>query len=264
MPVSHSHQLLCVPVRLSTTVVSLLGFAGSVTSQISCALPPSGRSRYHLPLTPRGSVLPLQTRTICAPPVRRSSPVGNVREVFGLRRVGHVDDRRPAHLQLAGQRIHERLLVVVVTDVGDLPAVLIDDERLVGGSSLEVVMANELPCSTGDGRSLGPGAGAAAGGGDPPPVNATGGIAGPFGTSCVCAMGVATSSAASRHDASNGRLRFRVRMASPCFRIRTGIPRRTASTATSAGCPEPGRSSGRMTGLRRTGAIPCSGLNSAH
>ena len=152
MPVSHSHQLLCVPVRLSTTVVSLLGFAGSVTSQISCALPPSGRSKYHLPFTPRGSVLPLHTRTICAPPVRRSSPVGNVREVFGLRRIGHIDDRCPAHFQLAGQRIHERLLVVVVTDVCDLPAVLIDDDRLVGGSSLEVVVANDfhVPLSTGD------------------------------------------------------------------------------------------------------------------
>ena len=144
MPVSHSHQLLCVPVRLSTTVVSLLGFAGSVTSQISCALPPSGRSRYHLPFTPRGSVLPLHTRTICAPPVRRSSPVGNVGEVFGVRRIGHVDDRRPVRLQLAGQGIHERLLVVVVTDVGDLPAVLVDDDRLVGGSSLEVVVANDF------------------------------------------------------------------------------------------------------------------------
>ena len=67
---------------------------------------------------------------------------GNVREVFGVRRVGHVDDRRAVHFEFPGQRIHERFLVVVVTDVGDLPAVLIDDERLVGGSSLEVVMAN--------------------------------------------------------------------------------------------------------------------------
>ena len=69
---------------------------------------------------------------------------GNVREVFRVRGVGHVDDRRAAHFQFPGERIHERLLVVVVTDVGDLPAVLADDERLVGGSSLEVVMANSL------------------------------------------------------------------------------------------------------------------------
>ena len=41
MPVSHSHQLLCVPVRLSTTVVSRLGFAGSVTAGVVSAL---GRS----------------------------------------------------------------------------------------------------------------------------------------------------------------------------------------------------------------------------
>src|SRR4051812_7130838 len=44
-----------------------------------------------------------------------------------------------------------------------------------------------------------------------------GGIAGPFGTICVCAIGVATSSAASKPDTSSARLRFRVRMASPCY-----------------------------------------------
>ena len=46
--------------------------------------------------------------------------------------------------------------------------------------------------------------------------------------------------------------------------IRSGRPCRTAPTATSAGCPEPGRSSGRMTGSLRTDAIPCSGHHSAH
>jgi hypothetical protein len=56
----------------------------------------------------------------------------NVREVSGFRRVGHVDDRRPIYFRFAGQRIHERLLVVVVADVGDLSAVLVDDDRLVG------------------------------------------------------------------------------------------------------------------------------------
>jgi hypothetical protein len=53
-----------------------------------------------------------------------------VGEVLGLRRIGHIDDRRPARLQLAIQGIQERLLVVVVTDVCDLPAVLVDDDRL--------------------------------------------------------------------------------------------------------------------------------------
>src|SRR6185436_11578227 len=81
-----------------------------------------------------------------------------------------------------------------------------------------------------DGRSFGPGAGSAEGGGDPPPVNATGGIAGPFGTNCcVCASGVAISSAAPRHDASSGRLRFRMRMSSPSepeYHVELRRPRR--------------------------------------
>ena len=35
IPVSHSHQFLCVLLRPSSTVVSRAGFAGSVTSQTS-------------------------------------------------------------------------------------------------------------------------------------------------------------------------------------------------------------------------------------
>src|ERR1700674_3573635 len=68
MPVSHSHQFLCVPLRPSTTTVRRLGLAGSVTSHTSWVVAPLGRNRYHLPFTPCGKTLPLQTRTICAPP----------------------------------------------------------------------------------------------------------------------------------------------------------------------------------------------------
>src|SRR5947207_13753455 len=68
IPVSHSHQLLCVSRRPLTTTVTRLGFAGSVTSQISCDDPPKLRSRYTLLLSARGSWLPSHTRAICAPP----------------------------------------------------------------------------------------------------------------------------------------------------------------------------------------------------
>ena len=65
MPVSHSHQSLCVEVRPDTTVLVLRGLAGSVTSHTSCAefgiALPDVRSRYVRP--PRS-----QTRAICAPP----------------------------------------------------------------------------------------------------------------------------------------------------------------------------------------------------
>jgi hypothetical protein len=44
MPVSHSHQFLCVPLSLLITVVTSAGFSGAVTSQISCAELPKLRS----------------------------------------------------------------------------------------------------------------------------------------------------------------------------------------------------------------------------
>src|ERR1700674_506153 len=68
MPVSHSHQLLCVSWSPLTMTVRRFGFAGLVTSQISCAELPKVRSKYTLLLSACGSVLPSHTRTICAPP----------------------------------------------------------------------------------------------------------------------------------------------------------------------------------------------------
>ena len=44
MPVSHSHQLLCVSRSPLTTTVTRLGFTGSVTSQTSCAELPKLRA----------------------------------------------------------------------------------------------------------------------------------------------------------------------------------------------------------------------------
>src|SRR6476660_6877704 len=68
MPVSHSHQFLCVLMRPLTTTVTRSGFDGSVTSQISCAVSPNERSRYTLLLSARGRSRPSHTRPISAPP----------------------------------------------------------------------------------------------------------------------------------------------------------------------------------------------------
>ena len=68
MPVSHSHQFLCVCLRPPTIVVSCAGRAGSLTSQISCERLPIVRRRYVLLVSARGSVAPAHTRTIEAPP----------------------------------------------------------------------------------------------------------------------------------------------------------------------------------------------------
>src|SRR2546430_4840391 len=68
MPVSHSHQLLWASLRLSTGVETSTGLLGSVTSKTSCPCVPFSRSRYVLPGTPLGRVLPSHARTIWAPP----------------------------------------------------------------------------------------------------------------------------------------------------------------------------------------------------
>src|SRR5438477_2825651 len=74
IPVSHSHQLLCVSWRPVTTAVIRLGFVGSVTSHSSCPLPPKLRNRYVLLLSARGSSFPSHTRTIWAPPDSPTAP----------------------------------------------------------------------------------------------------------------------------------------------------------------------------------------------
>src|SRR5258708_15881972 len=69
MPLSHSHQLLCVSRRPLSTTFIRLGFAGSVTSHISWEVVPRERSKYTFFLSARGKSLPSHTRAICAPPV---------------------------------------------------------------------------------------------------------------------------------------------------------------------------------------------------
>src|SRR5687767_11738049 len=68
MPVSHSQKLLCVLRSPATTVVIFAGFSGVVTSHTSCPELPNDRRRYTLLRSAFGSVLPLHTRAICAPP----------------------------------------------------------------------------------------------------------------------------------------------------------------------------------------------------
>src|SRR5215831_7242182 len=84
-PVSHSHQLLCVPLIPPSRVTSL-GLLGSAVFQISCAELPNVRSMYTAPASALGSDLPSHTRTICAPPcsARPASP-GMCASSFGWR-----------------------------------------------------------------------------------------------------------------------------------------------------------------------------------
>src|SRR6476620_11106239 len=87
MPLSHSHQFLCVPLNPPTaglpppTVRTPTGCAGSVTSQISWAELLSPRSMYTL-LSCTGRELPSHTRTIWAPPLP-DVPTGMCARYFG-------------------------------------------------------------------------------------------------------------------------------------------------------------------------------------
>ena len=119
MPVSHSHQLLCVP-EPATTVgdAGRPGRVGDVPDLVPDL--PKLRSRYTLLLSARGSSLPSQTRTICAPPASPCPSLPEYGQVLRLLGIGHVDNRRAVALLFSGERIE--LSAAVVTDVGD-PAI---------------------------------------------------------------------------------------------------------------------------------------------
>src|SRR5258708_5678049 len=73
---------------------------------------------------------------------RFSGLAGNVREVLGLLRVGHIEDRCAVVLLLAGERVQQ--VVAVMPDVGDPAAALLVDHGLIGAAALEVVVADQL------------------------------------------------------------------------------------------------------------------------
>ena len=128
MPVSHSHQLLCVPLRPSTTRVTSRRLLGSAVFQISRAELPHGRNRWTAFASPLGRVLPSQTRTICAP------------------RVAHIEDQGAVRLIGSGQRVprvRRRLGPAMVADIGDPVPELFVDHRLVGAARLRVIIADE-------------------------------------------------------------------------------------------------------------------------
>ena len=142
MPVSHSQKFLWVLRRPLTTVVIFAGFSGVVTSQTSWPEVPKERSRYTLLRSARGSVLPLQTRAIWAPPCSPCARLsGDVGEIARALRIRHVQDRRPVGLDLPGQRIGHP--AAVVADVRDVPIALTVDGRLVDAAGLQIAVADE-------------------------------------------------------------------------------------------------------------------------
>src|SRR5580693_8240074 len=63
-------------------------------------------------------------------------------KIFGVLRVGHIDDRGSVVLGLAVERIEAR--PGMMGHIGDFPVTLVDYERLVRRPALEVVVAHQI------------------------------------------------------------------------------------------------------------------------
>ena len=70
----------------------------------------------------------------------------NVREVFWLRRIGHVDDRGTVVFGLSGEsvdRLRHLGRSAVMPDIGDVAAALMMDRRLIGAAAVQIIVADE-------------------------------------------------------------------------------------------------------------------------
>ena len=124
MPVSHSHQLLCVSRSPLTTVDDqrrLLG-RGHVPDLVRRVA--EGAQHVDLVAVAFGQVAAVaEPRHLRAAGFRPAFLARYVREVFRVPRIGHVDDGGAVVLHRAGQRIQLRL-AAVMADVGDPAAAL--------------------------------------------------------------------------------------------------------------------------------------------
>ena len=71
---------------------------------------------------------------------------GNVREVFRLRRIGHVDDRGAVVFRLSGEpvdRLRHLGRSAMMSDIGDVAAALMMDRRLIGAAAVQIIVADE-------------------------------------------------------------------------------------------------------------------------
>src|SRR6516225_6002714 len=77
-----------------------------------------------------------------APSVYRAGRPGNMGKICRVPRIGHIDDRCPVGLRLAGQRIEPGS--GMMAHIGNLPVTLVNDEGVISGAALQVVEANEF------------------------------------------------------------------------------------------------------------------------
>src|SRR5258706_1508766 len=69
--------------------------------------------------------------------LRQSGFAGNVGQVAGFFRIGHIDDGRAVVFLLSREGVHD--VVAVVADIGDPAAALLVDDGLIGAAPLEEI-----------------------------------------------------------------------------------------------------------------------------
>ena len=148
MPVSHSHQFLCVSLRFQLTRVIRLGLVGIGHVPDFVSLPAEGAQQIDLVGIALGQASCRRRREPSARrPARPSPPApGTCARYFGCFGIGDVEDRGAVELGLPGQRIERlrhRLGAAVMADIGDVAIALFVDDRLVGAARLQIVEADE-------------------------------------------------------------------------------------------------------------------------
>ena len=147
MPVSHSHQLLCVSAQAPARLGHEHGLCriGDIPDFVAGAAERAQQiHRVRIALGQRFAVA--DARHLRAAALAESFLAGKVREIFRLRRIGDVDDRGAVELRLSAHRVHRPRHVgrsAMVADIGDIAVALLVDGRLVGAARLQVVHADE-------------------------------------------------------------------------------------------------------------------------
>ena len=149
MPVSHSHQFLCVPLSRASRVTSFgAGRIGHVPDLVR-RVAERAQQVDGAGIALRQRLAVAHAHHLRAAVLGQALLAGNVREVLRAARIGDVDDRGAVEFLGARQRIERLghlLGAAVVADVGDPAAALLVDDRLIGAARLQVVGSRRAPC----------------------------------------------------------------------------------------------------------------------
>ncbi len=142
MPVSHSHQFLCVSLRPFSTVVS--SDRAFRRRDVPDLLPRGAERAQQVGLA---TVAFRQILSVAGAHHLRASGFAfallsrDVGEIFRVSRIGHVEDRCAIRLDHAGQGV--QVLAAMVADVRNPAALLLVDHRMVAAARLQIVVAQQ-------------------------------------------------------------------------------------------------------------------------